>query len=171
MKVLFTADQHFGHKNILEYCERPFTSVEEMDEGLIKQWNKVVNKDDLVYVLGDLCFKASHWRKIAPQLNGQIVLIRGNHDAIKSYITSAILEFGGETFLACHEPPSCVPENVTAVLCGHVHDEWKHKIIDGCPVINVGVDVHNYAPITAKRLLKILREVRNNEKEALHTTP
>lgn len=169
MKVLFTADQHFGHKNIIKYCDRPFKSVEEMDEELIRRWNEVVDEGDLVYVLGDLCFKKSHWQKIEPRLNGQIVLIRGNHDVLKSYVTEAILEFGGEIFLACHEPPTCIPTKVTAVLCGHVHDEWDYTIIDKRPVINVGVDVHNYAPITTKQLLKILKEVRNNAKETLYS--
>lgn len=52
-KVYFIADLHFGHANIIEYCNRPFQSVEEMNEFMIQQWNKKVKKDDKVFVLGD----------------------------------------------------------------------------------------------------------------------
>lgn len=81
MKTFVTSDQHFGHKNIIKLCDRPFRSVEEMDEVLMARWNEVVGPDDLVYHLGDFCYKAGkdpgHYRK---KLNGSIILIRGNHD-------------------------------------------------------------------------------------------
>ena len=54
MNTFFTSDTHFGHNNIIEYCKRPYTSVEEMDAALEKNWNEVVKPDDLVYHLGDL---------------------------------------------------------------------------------------------------------------------
>ena len=53
-KVFFTSDLHFGHTNVITLDKRPFSSVEEMDEELIKRWNKKVGKGDLVYVLGDM---------------------------------------------------------------------------------------------------------------------
>lgn len=53
VKIWFTSDTHFGHKNILRFCKRPWNTVEEMDEGLIQNWNKVVGKDDIVFHLGD----------------------------------------------------------------------------------------------------------------------
>ena len=82
-KIFFTGDTHFGHKNILKYTDRGkhFTTVQEMDEYLINEWNSQVSEGDIVYHLGD--FYMGHPDKISEvisQLNGEIHLIRGNHD-------------------------------------------------------------------------------------------
>ena len=81
-KVFFTSDLHFGHTNVITFDKRPFSSVEEMDEELIKRWNKKVGKGDLVYVLGDMIWKSSNndAENLIRSLNGQIILIKGNHD-------------------------------------------------------------------------------------------
>ena len=55
MKIYFIADTHFNHKNILEYCNRPFADVEEMNKILVNNWNDTVKHDDVVYMLGDFC--------------------------------------------------------------------------------------------------------------------
>lgn len=81
----FTADTHFGHKNILKYCPetRPFDSVTTMTEMLIEKWNSQVKNEDVVYHLGDLSFlKADETSKIIRQLKGKLVLIKGNHDYV-----------------------------------------------------------------------------------------
>ena len=78
MQTFFTADTHFGHKNIINYCERPFSSVEEMDQTLITNWNMVVSECDVVYHLGDFVFGCPE--RIRKRLNGRIFLILGNHD-------------------------------------------------------------------------------------------
>lgn len=72
----FTSDTHFSHTNIIKYCNRPFKSVEEMDEVLIANWNSVVKKTDQVFHLGDFGYNY----KIAQRLNGHKHLIWGNHD-------------------------------------------------------------------------------------------
>ena len=81
-KIFFTSDLHFGHENVLRFDNRPFETVEEMDDELIKRWNDKVAKGDLVYVLGDLIWKTATNEavQIIKRLNGQIVLIKGNHD-------------------------------------------------------------------------------------------
>ena len=81
-KVFFTSDLHFGHENVLRFDNRPFASVEEMDAELVRRWNAKVGKGDLVYVLGDLIWKSRNGdaHSLIRSLNGQIILIKGNHD-------------------------------------------------------------------------------------------
>jgi calcineurin-like phosphoesterase family protein len=80
--LFFTSDHHFGHNNIIKYCNRPFENVDEMNAALIKRWNEKIPPDGDVYHLGD--FALCHPEKleeILDQLNGRIHLIIGNHDA------------------------------------------------------------------------------------------
>ena len=81
-KVFFTSDLHFGHENVILFDDRPFNSADEMNTELIKRWNKKVGKGDLVYVLGDMIWKSMNNEalKIIKELNGHIILIKGNHD-------------------------------------------------------------------------------------------
>ena len=80
-KVYFTSDTHFNHANIIGFCNRPFKNVEEMNETLITNWNRVVGVDDIVFHLGDFCLGGSaEWTNVLNRLNGKIYLIVGNHD-------------------------------------------------------------------------------------------
>ena len=81
-KVYFTGDLHFGHENVLAFDNRPFKTVEEMDAELIRRWNNKGGKGDLTYVLGDMIWKARNddAPELIKSLNGQIILIKGNHD-------------------------------------------------------------------------------------------
>ena len=79
--IFFTSDLHFGHTNIIRHCDRPFTSADEMDAALIKNWNATVGPKDEVYILGDLTMrKAAEAHRYLTQLNGRKYLICGNHD-------------------------------------------------------------------------------------------
>lgn len=81
-KIFFTGDLHFGHANVIAFDNRPFKTVEEMDAELIRRWNNKVGKGDLTYVLGDMIWKARNddALELIKSLNGQIILIKGNHD-------------------------------------------------------------------------------------------
>lgn len=73
----FTADPHLGHKRAIELFRPQFTSVEEMDQLIISNWNSQVNDDDEVYILGDFSFKPEQYMNL---LKGVKHLIIGNHD-------------------------------------------------------------------------------------------
>lgn len=77
----FTADLHIGHQNVIKYCNRPFGSVEEMNETIIDNWNAVVGPDDTVMVLGDVCMgKIAETLPLCELLQGRKILVLGNHD-------------------------------------------------------------------------------------------
>lgn len=92
-KVFFTSDTHFRHNNIIKYCDRPFTNVQEMDHILIQNWNKVVGKEDIVFHLGDFAFADKRkWRQITNFLNGEKYLIQGNHDRNEDIPTECFVD-------------------------------------------------------------------------------
>lgn len=80
MKTWFTSDTHFGHKNIIKYTNRPFDTVEEMNDVLIQNWNDRIKSNDRVFHLGDFAFGEKYIKEIFPKLNGRVTLIKGNHD-------------------------------------------------------------------------------------------
>jgi calcineurin-like phosphoesterase family protein len=161
-EIWFTSDNHFGHKNIIKYCKRPFVSVEEMDEAMVERWNKVVRPGDQVYHLGDVMMGTNIRERctaLRKRLNGHITLLLGNHDrgpgvyrdagfdrVMRSYLVNGPKAMG--LINMRHHPP-VVRGGDTLHLCGHVHEAWKRQ--DN--VINVGVDVWNFTPVTIDTLL------------------
>jgi len=80
MGIWFTSDTHFYHKNIIKFTNRPWNTVEEMNNALINNWNEVVKPNDTVFHLGDFAFTSNgNWKKLINELNGKIYLILGNH--------------------------------------------------------------------------------------------
>ena len=86
-KIWFTSDLHFGHRNVIKFCNRPFADIKEMGQKLIENWNYCVKGDDIVFVLGDtFWFNDSRGiKKTLSQLNGEIYILPGNHDDFSSY--------------------------------------------------------------------------------------
>lgn len=80
--IFFTSDTHFGHKKVIEYSNRPFKNVVDMDEEMKRRWNALVSPKDTVYHLGDFSFyrKKEENEALLQDLAGQKHLIRGNHD-------------------------------------------------------------------------------------------
>ncbi len=71
---------HFGHANIIGLAKRPFSDLAEMEEALVENWNRAVNKRDTVYHLGDFAFKGKALAEYEARLNGTLIRIQGNHD-------------------------------------------------------------------------------------------
>lgn len=82
MAKFFTSDLHFGHANVINFCQRPYSSVKEMNEAIINQWNSQITAKDDVYVLGDVGInkKTALDSNLISKLNGKKHLILGNHD-------------------------------------------------------------------------------------------
>jgi len=156
MKYWFTSDTHFGHRNIIRYTGRPFSSAGRMDKEIVRRWNKKVKPGDVVFHLGDLCFKKSidYFRKI---LNGYIILIKGNHDNGNLLIESMTLRYKEYHFKLVHRPEYADTEYN---LVGHVHEKWKVKKEGKKILINVGVDVWNFYPIDIYTIIKTIKEAK-----------
>ena len=164
MKYYFTSDFHLGHTKIIEYCKRPFNTIEEMNETIIKNYNSIVKPEDIVFHIGDFHFKNSEDKITSEQfekrLNGKIIFIKGNHDHSSSstiIIENMVIKHGGKDIFLTHNPEDwdCT---FKLNLVGHVHDEWKSKIVNGhgleTLLINVGVDVWNFKPVSIEEILK-----------------
>lgn len=81
MNIWITSDQHFGHANILKFCDRGFDNIEEHDEQLIEEWNKVVKFPDVVYHLGDFTLgDLKVFTRVIRRLSGKIKIVPGGHD-------------------------------------------------------------------------------------------
>lgn len=160
MAVFFTADTHFGHSNVIRYCNRPFKDAQEMDEVLINNWNRVVSKEDTVYHLGDFAFAdARRWSQIVLQLNGRIHLIRGNHD---KQIPSSLFESVSDIKEIKVDDPDSPHGKQVIILCHYAMRVWSkshygawqlyghsHGTLENNPhllSIDVGVDTNNYFP-------------------------
>ena len=77
----YISDWHYGHTNCLAFDNRPFKTIEEMNTALVERWNAAVSAGDVVYVLGDMFWcNADVAIPVLDSLNGQIFLIKGNHD-------------------------------------------------------------------------------------------
>ena len=171
MNLWFTSDTHFGHARIIEYCKRPFKSLEHMDRELIRRWNERVKEDDMVIFLGDFCFRNSNtergegakhkWQFYREQLNGEIVFVQGNHDgnnSLNTHIKSLIVELGKEEVFCCHKPED-VDGKHRLNFVGHVHEKWKVKRFKkGYKAVNVGVDAWNFYPVSYEELIKALND-------------
>jgi calcineurin-like phosphoesterase family protein len=176
MKYYLTADTHFGHANIIRYCNRPFEDADQMDAFLIKNWNQRVKPDDMVFILGDFCFKSTKVQKeiignvniseyYKSKLNGNKVFVKGNHDnknSTKTLIKSLQIEFGGLTINCVHNPVDFSPE-YDINFVGHIHQNWLIKKHKNSILFNVGVDVHNYMPITVEEALTKISRIKKNE--------
>jgi calcineurin-like phosphoesterase family protein len=186
--LYFTSDTHFGHKNIINLCNRPFDSVEEMDEKLIENINNKVGKKDILYIVGDFSFNGvESYRK---RINcSDVRLIKGNHDSFKEclnnftyirdyeiiYLASCpVPELKGHKYekgniVLSHYPfASWDRERRGAIhLYGHEHgnyEAFREKHFPGKACFDIGVDNNNYEPLS---LFEVFDKIKKIKEEAV----
>jgi len=165
---------HLGHANIIKYCNRPFTSLDEMNNTLIRNWNERVKTDDIVFHIGDFCFRNSVGGKIGEgiqvkakeweaRLNGKIIHIKGNHDSsngVKPIIENIVIKHGGKRINLVHKPEDA-NINYEINFTGHIHSKWSilkmSRFNKETYCINVGVDVNRFRPVSFDELMKVYR--------------
>ena len=179
--VYFTSDLHFGHENIMKFCNRPFASVDAMDKALINNWNQTVSSEDEVYILGDFTNSIEKAKRFLPALNGRKYMIAGNHDKwitnieevgfcfewVKKY---ASISGKGFKWVLFHYP---IAEwqgfyRGSIHLHGHVHNRpnssyWNPSIVRA---FNVGVDVNDYKPVSMIEIVKRANKIPVCERAA-----
>lgn len=152
MKTFVISDTHFGHENIIRYCNRPYKSVEEMDTDLIMKWNSIVGPEDRVIHNGDYMFYKTD-PGYFDHLNGQKELVKGNHDkhSVMKLGWKAIhdvLEFNhGSKRIVMHHYPYESWNHMfhgSIHLYGHVHEKILTNIKNR---YNICVEWTNYSPV------------------------
>lgn len=171
--IFYTADLHLGHSNVIKLCNRPFSSIEEMDETLIANWNAKVHNGDTVYILGDLV-----WQKCDPipylsRLKGKKHLIVGNHDKwamreeVAAYFESITpyveLSLDCHPVTLCHYPMlewknsrKVGSSRLGYMIHGHIHNNVSplyRPLFEMDNALNAGVDINGFAPVSFDELL------------------
>ena len=167
MNYWFTSDTHFGHANIIKYCNRPFANVGEMDDAIIENWNKVVKHDDYIYHLGDFCFGRDErdFNSYFRRLNGKIIFIKGNHDKLTwryrnaffaSYNSYNEIDIEGQKITLCHYAMKVWNKSHRGAwhLYGHSHGSLPDD--KNSLSFDVGVDCHEFKPINFEDVKHIM---------------
>lgn len=176
-KVFFTSDTHFFHDRIISHANRPFANVDEMNATLIRNWNKVVPRDGIVFHLGDFCMgTVAQWNSILDQLKGKIFLVAGNHDI--ALINSPVMKrfegvdcemdivVGGQKLILNHFPLLVHGGRNTRTwqLFGHIHtNPVDNRIIDNKRMsmlassqYDVEVDNNDFVPVPFEQIQEII---------------
>lgn len=175
-KIFFTSDLHFCHKNIIEYCNRPYSNTYEMNNSIIDTINSSVNTGDYLFNLGDIGMSGPNvLLQLYSQINSNQFLISGNHDR-KSLLNKFDMLFTsifkGKTVLyidyndieytvyLSHYPRiwDYIDDDKTIFLYGHLHD----KELEDCKwnEMNIGWD-RFYEPISFQKIIKLINDKKN----------
>jgi calcineurin-like phosphoesterase family protein len=171
----FTGDWHLYHKEIMNYCDRPYKDINQMHKILQFSHNQVVSPEDEVWHLGDVTMLSSEYAgRVAKEIakfNGRKHLILGNHDEWRasSYEkagfwtvhTAMWFEYKDFIFYMMHDPAkyTIIANNPKAImLCGHIHKLFRHLLPEK-RIINVGVDVWG-TPVSFEEILDLLSEYK-----------
>jgi calcineurin-like phosphoesterase family protein len=175
MSAYFTSDPHYWHENVIKYCNRPFDSVEEMNEVMISNHNKVVRNNDDIYMLGDICFANTEKTiDILSRLNGRKYLIYGNHDrllradAFDKYFVwrkdLAEVKMEKKRFVLMHYAMRTWHKQHRGAiqLYGHSHNNLADA--ENLLSLDVGVDAHDFSPISFHQVMEVIdRKIKHME--------
>lgn len=174
--IYFISDTHFNHANIIKYCNRPFKTIQEMNEAIIKNWNSIVTSTDIIYHLGDLALgRKEQIENIINKLNGKKYIVRGNHDrlGVKTYeelgfnvLKNAPIELEEYKILLSHipVPDKQIPKGFIN-LHGHMHDKKLYECIEKYDSklysiekhINISCDVTDFRPISLQEIKSYIK--------------
>jgi calcineurin-like phosphoesterase family protein len=171
VNIWFTSDTHFNHSGIIEYCKRPFDCVTDMNEWIIKEWNKQIKHNDTVYHLGDFGFgKLDDIKKIRYRLKGKIHLILGNHcyknkikrlsDCFSSISDLKTININRQKIVLCYYSMNVWDSSHynSWHLYGHSHGTYQNR----GKSFDVGVDCHDYKPINYDQVIEIMKTKPDN---------
>lgn len=170
MTIYVTGDEHFSHHYILTYENRPYKNMNLMEQGIIDKHNQIVKPNDKVIHVGDFIpflgpDRKHYFTKIMKKYQGHGIhhLVLGNHDeapfefylniGFVSVHSAMWFNYKGFRFVVVHDPAKyiAIPKKENQIiLCGHIHSLFK--IIKN--VINVGVDVWDYKPVSLDNIIK-----------------
>lgn len=154
-KVFVTSDLHFGHANAIKFCPDTrgmFSSAEEMNECMVEKWNSAVSAEDTVYILGDVAFMpAADACNIISRLNGNKILIEGNHDfkILRDRVFRSLfveihklyeLVHNKHRIVMCHYPIAAWNQSHRGSIMLHGHLHGKPSGLEQYRIMDVGYD-------------------------------
>jgi calcineurin-like phosphoesterase family protein len=172
-RTFFTADCHFCHAGIIAMCNRPFSSIDEMNRALVAGWNAVVRPNDTIWCLGDFAHRAvdpARLRHLFNSLSGEKHLVSGNHDGADtlalpwaSVAPVAEITVEGQRIFASHYAHRAWPEQRRGAwqLFGHTHG----RLSGSSQSLDVGVDCWGYCPASIPQIRQRLATLPPPEAE------
>ena len=177
-QIWFTSDTHFCHDRGFVYEPRCFQNIDEMNEAIVERWNSVVKPWDIVYHLGDVMLNDNDKGcEFFKKLNGQIYILRGNHDTnnrVNIYNTlpnvfdcgdyARVIKVGKYTFYLSNYPTNTSNLENNAPLSQHIinlygHTHQKDNFYNDIPYMyHVGMDSHNCYPVAAEIIIEDIKQ-------------
>lgn len=167
--IYFTSDLHLGYPKVIRHRNRPFNTVQEMNETLIENYNSRITHKDTVYLLGDMTqyVEPEVANSMLSRLNGKKILLIGNHDKYKKYDAGIFKEIRDYKFLVTkralialmHYPMLAWNryQHGSLMLHGHIHSTGEYNEAnraEGIRRYDVGVDANNFYPVSLDEILK-----------------
>lgn len=179
-KIFLTSDTHFNHNKDFIFKPRGFSTVEEMNETIVKNWNSVIADEDTVYMLGDVMMgeDLQAGLRLISKLKGQKYLAFGNHDTenrLKAFKTNHFfkdiqmgyrIKYGKKIFILTHYPTVTANGEDTRIinLFGHTHQQ-ENFYEDRLYMYHIGMDSHNCIPICIDDIIAEIRAKKGDSNE------